>query len=296
MHRSKGAEVLSVYHACQGGAYSFRYRDWRDWSTHPDGNRKPDFNRIGQNGGAVHYTYMGVATAGQTKVQLRKSYGSTVANARFRDITKPIPPGQPDHVFLLSANLTSFYAIGFNVTCDFDTGECRLTTPLVGGENLWGCFTYDIPARFEDSQRGLTISAQSRDMYSFLGTSLRETGVDLAAEGSDETNPGGYADVTYDGTIDWSDGFYQRVTGHSNGAQLKLPDCRDLLHGTYGGTVTSSLGGPMFCIENGEGSNSLDIRGKDGNALTPALSIAAGQVASFYLAANTAAEATWRSS
>lgn len=295
MHRSKGSEIISLYHTCQGGAHGFRYRDWRDWSTHPEANKTPDFSRYGQNGATPHYTYMGLATAGQTKIQLRKSYGSTVANARFRDITKPIPPGQPDHIFVLSANFSTFYLLGYNVTCDFDTGECRLTTPLVGGENLYGCFTFDIATRFDDSRNGLRISARGRDTFEFPSMALRETGIDLAGEGADEIMPGGYKDVTYDGTIDFEDGFFQRITGHSTGALLNLPDCRDLGHGTYGNVVTTTTGGPYFAIQNGHATNTLDIRGKDGNSLTPALILSGGQVASFYLVANTAAEATWRS-
>ena len=288
------ASMLTDFHVCRGAAYGLRYKDWRDWSTAATGDVFPTVSD------PTDWTYMGVATAGQAVVEIKKGYGETAAQTRFRRISKVIPPklrdgtADPDHFIALSlsaSNVVPDLGSGLRIldthfSVDWDQGSARFPVAMTGGENLWGCFTYHVPARFSKRTDGglQCVIEPGTDAMRIRGAGLEECGITMPGEHHDEWNHGGHYSKVL-GVGDYSVNFYhgmvQTLTPWSNGQILLLPDSRDFTAvGTaYGGVNFRDLGGPYLIIENNSASGfSFDLRSKSGTSLVPAITLAAQSI------------------
>jgi len=115
-------DVLAFFRARQGRARGWRFKDWLDYTA------------IGEN--------LGVATAMQTTVQLRKQYVSgAVTYNRF--IYKPVVGTTVIYVDDIEED---------DVTINTTTGVVTFLTPLTGGEIITADFEFDVPVRFDIDQ------------------------------------------------------------------------------------------------------------------------------------------------
>jgi uncharacterized protein (TIGR02217 family) len=136
-------QLLAFFHARNGKAYGFRFKDWSDY-------RLPRWNDV--PGDVVPIPVM-FTTDNSTKIiQIVKVYGDT-AGFYVRNITKPVPGtvqmldnGTQTFNFAVD-NTTGLITLGsglwnttghhiavvceFDVPCRFDTDEMKLTTTMV---------------------------------------------------------------------------------------------------------------------------------------------------------------------
>jgi uncharacterized protein (TIGR02217 family) len=223
--------LQSFYIGRRGAEFSFRYKDWLDFTTHTDGGSAytKDDHVIGTGDGAT------------TTFQLVKRYtsGDTV---RVRNIRKPV------------ANKVAVAFDGVNQATGWSvntaTGIITFSVaPTLGVVITAGC-EFDVPVRFEDSG-GETLLFTLED---FKRGSSSVAIIEVIEEDtvSDEFYYGG-AKITDPMAADVSiveiNGRVQVFNPSASGRKVTLPNPSAL-----------PSGGPYFYIVNISGTNSLDVR------------------------------------
>lgn len=121
------AELLEVFHACYGSAYSFRFKDWTDFEA----VNEPQGNTPGAN---------------TTPVQLTKSY-TFGANTTVRTITKPVS----GTVVVYQDNGSGVFVVKAG-TVDTTTGLFTPSTNWTAGRAIRATFEFDVAVRFASDE------------------------------------------------------------------------------------------------------------------------------------------------
>lgn len=121
------AELLQCFHAVQGSAYSFRFKDWMDYQA--------DMVAIGNTPGA-----------NTTPVQLVKTY-TFGANTQTRTITKPVA----GTIAVYQDNGAGTFVLKAGTT-DPTTGLFTPSTAWTAGRALKASFEFDVPVRFASDE------------------------------------------------------------------------------------------------------------------------------------------------
>tara|TARA_R110002020_G_scaffold128335_8_gene287627 strand:+ start:855 stop:1982 length:1128 start_codon:yes stop_codon:yes gene_type:complete len=159
------AELLDFYLCVRGSACGFRFKDPLDFTSDPDGTTLPT-----TVGSAQAVKGIGVASGVTRKFQLQKEvleWDYTQAlSGKYREITKPIAPGQDGHAIQVYIDGTLTWesdASGVEsdgvttVAVDYDLGTLILDSSFAP-ERIKVGFTFHVPARFgQEADDGLDI-------------------------------------------------------------------------------------------------------------------------------------------
>ena len=130
--RSKAdlAAVVSIFEAARGRANSFRFKDWLDYSTAPDGVPPSPFDQS-----------LGSGDGSKVSFQLVKSYG--VISSYERAIPLPVPG-------TVVVAVDGVQAVdGWTITAP--GGVVTFDAPPPPGSSVTAGFLFDVPVRFLDS-------------------------------------------------------------------------------------------------------------------------------------------------
>jgi uncharacterized protein (TIGR02217 family) len=235
--------VQKFFIARQGPAFGFRFKDWTDYSTTATGQGTPTPTDV----------VLGVGNGVQTTFQLRKAYADA-ASTIWRNITKPV---FNTTVCALDGTPTSSF------TVNTLTGEVTfLSAPGLGVVPTAGCL-FDVPVRFgKELDNGLITSIDNFNSGQIPDIPLVEI-LDTQSIG-DQFPYGGHSEIslTFDRTINVSDGAFIIVNPTTTGLSLSLPN-----------PATMPTGGPYWYISQ-SGSNSFNLKNHLGSTL---LSMSAGK-------------------
>lgn len=129
--------VLDFYHARQGSAHGFRWKDWMDFSTDSTGRGTADWDD--QN--------LGVFGTATDTIQLRKAY-TDAGNTAYRNITKPVSGTVKvgwDHD---GDSTPTEQSSGWTV--DTTTGVITITDSSADGKTIYAGCQFDVPVQFTE--------------------------------------------------------------------------------------------------------------------------------------------------
>ncbi len=131
--------IIAFFEARQGRLHAFRFRDWADWRSGPPLAEPTPLDQA-------------LATADGTAVTfpLVKRYGDAAAQI-LRRITRPVPGTV--RIAVDGVERTS------GVTVDHATGTVTFDAPPPAGATVTAGFAFDVPARFEDDELHIDLSA-----------------------------------------------------------------------------------------------------------------------------------------
>lgn len=229
------AELLSFYIARNGPAVGFRYKDFADFSTHPDHRSPPrDID-----------SFLGTGDGENQDFQLRKVYSSGGVD-KTRIITKPAGS--------VLMRLDAVQQEDTTYTVDDTTGVVRFNSPPAEGVEVRGGCYYDVPVRF---------GAEVDDVLSMS--------IDNFGSGSSEDIPlveirDGQADVdTY-----YSGGAAEvcmDTSGILTGHRLQILQPQTSMSFTLPTPSVLDPGGPHYLILNIDDTNSGTVLDHDGTSL-----------------------------
>lgn len=127
--------LMRFYHARQGKAYGFRYRDPMDWKSCAVNDTPANDDQ----------TLVGSAVGGETSIQLIKNYtdgGVTLV----RPIRKPV-----SGTVILKKNATPL-VLTTDYTIDHTTGIITLVSALVALDVVTGGYEFHVPCRFDSDE------------------------------------------------------------------------------------------------------------------------------------------------
>jgi len=259
-------DVIEHYMAVKGSYYSFRYKDWLDYSTiATDGGGGGAYSNEGGisdeplaknygadvvGGGAGGYGF---------QVQLKKRYcvtntetyteadGTVITPHRnttgcfTRIITKPVL--NTVKLGVMSSDNGTVYSIGSsNFEVDYRTGVCTLNGITVAtGDTIFGGCQFDVPVRFEGVIDDLiSITPDSFDTGSISSIELIEVVTGIATDQDVFYGGASFVDLESPNTLSVTQGRVGVVRNvFSNNDDLKLQDPQLL-----------QSGGPYFYIFN----------------------------------------------
>lgn len=267
--RPEIADLVSMWRVMRGAGRGWRFRDDTDWTTSQRHNLTPS--------GPTGLSPMDPPiTDGTTKVfQLRKGYlDSNSGRIFYRPITRPVPPGDPDHsisiwvfaTFPVFANDQPFggWENFIRIAVDYDSGRVHLEnldgTAVIAGVPLAASFAFDVPARFSHlPTEQLAVRTQGEGKM-FVNLPVTELAPDHC-EGTEAWGPGGSSDVTvtaFPHVLDVDVADHVRLSGHG---QDHIVWVRDpvILRDELGGVAIQPEGGPFCVVENGDATNRFHV-------------------------------------
>lgn len=238
------------YLARHGVANGFRFFDWMDHTSAPNGTDAPAFDD----------QVIGIGDGTTTRFQLRKVYAEG-NESRTRIITKPIHGetiegsgfGASDLTFNVLVGVAgSSVASGWSV--DVTTGEIVFSVAPGSGQAVTAGFGFDVPCYFGvELDAVLMMTAESFDNADVDTIPLVEFNEPTPVY--EDVNLGGaypHGEVTADFLLTMLQGRVHTMND-STGVSAFLPD-----------KATTPLGGPIFYIEN-EGTSNTSLRRSDGD-------------------------------
>jgi uncharacterized protein (TIGR02217 family) len=148
-NRTDQAEVIALFRACMGRAYSFRFKDWSDFQASDES--------------------FGTGDGSTTDFQLKKTYSSkTDALVVVRSIVRNIilPRTSP---LTIKDNGSTVNAADYDL---LDGGIISFDTAPVAGHALTWTGEFDVPVRFDVDK--LPVSALTDDIYTIRGIRVVE--------------------------------------------------------------------------------------------------------------------------
>ncbi len=220
--------VISFYHAREGAANGFRFKDFQDYSTAANHRDAPA------------YTDQVIGTGDGTTTQFQ--------------ITKTYTSGFQSHVRTIEKPVSGSVLVGIDAvqqvsgwTVDTTTGIITFSTaPLLNEQITAGC-EFDVPVRFEEAvDEWLGIAY---DNFSFGSTSIPLVEIIDETQDAGDFYYGGASDhtISVDHSLTLGDGRVQTFDAQSGGLKLILPDYTNL-----------PSGGPYFYLAN-VGANSVTV-------------------------------------
>jgi len=244
-------DVIRHYMTVRGSLYSFRYKDWLDFSTNRAGTNIGSFTfsdeALAKNHGvAVVGGGQGSGTGFQ--VQLKKRYcvtqGGKTTGSSVRNITKPVL-NQVKLGVMTSDDGEITEITSSEYVVDYRTGTCTLEGKTVAaGDTIYGGCQFDVPVRFtKEIDTLISITPESFDTGSLDSIEVIE---DLSVvHQEDEFLYGGYGGIIKAETNNSLHTVQGRVIGINeaeSGQDLVLQDPQ-----------TIPAGGPYFYIYNDSG-------------------------------------------
>ncbi len=261
-------ELLNFFRCRDGAAHGFRYKDWVDYATTPDGIVYADDSSPVTHGDVQ----LGVGDGATTVFQLGKVYASG-AITRSRKITKPV--AGTVKVGLNGVNQTSGWSV------DTTTGKITFTSAPSGGVVVTAGCEFDVPVRFgDDVDKQLSVQLQD-----YLNGNVEVPLIELIDESphSDDFFYGGAreeqvsADFFINGII-----RVHVIEAMSGGLKGKLPDPN--LDDTY------APGGPWYYIYNVGATNSFVVTTSGGTTLA---TVTAGNMTTVVLTVDGVGNKVW---
>ncbi len=131
--------LLAFFEARQGRLHAFRFRDWADWKSCPPLAEPTPLDQV-----------LATADGTATAFPLVKRYGDAAAEV-LRRITRPVPGSV--RIAVDGVERTS------GVSVDHATGTVTFDIPPPAGATVTAGFAFDVPARFEDDELRIDLSA-----------------------------------------------------------------------------------------------------------------------------------------
>lgn len=228
------------YLARQGALYGFRYKDFTDFTTAPNGLDAPSNDDV----------EMLVAPGASTTMQLIKKYTSGGVT-HTRVINKPVAG-----TTVLSKNGAPFSS-GWSV--DNTTGVVTFSPALTPGDVIGGGCEFDVPVRFgQGSDQLLSISIDDFSNFSAESLELVELKDGLVAP--EEMNFGGCGEdgISGDISIGFGEGRVRVIRPASAGLACRLPNP---------GLVNPLTGGSFFYVINDSPTHALLLKDHLGTTL-----------------------------
>lgn len=242
--------------ARHGAAYGFRFLDWRDYTSHPDG----------VSDGSPFGSRVSIATGNgiQTIYQLSKPYQDDAEFVTVRKITRPI--GGTVRVWIAGVEKTETT----DFVVDVDTGRISFTTAPANGSSISVSFQFHVPVRFGESVDEWLEAVQSSYAISDFQLTLDE--IRDTSEFSDlGFQAGGYHITTAAAGVHilrYANGIMQDVNATGPSVAIKLWDT----------AAEMFSGGPYLYLSN-VGANSFALQDFAGAALA---TIGVGESAEIY--------------
>jgi uncharacterized protein (TIGR02217 family) len=238
-------QLYSVYQFFlqrKGATHTFRFKDWLDYSSNPDGRLWATSEVVARTDQEI-----GVGDGTTTLFQLIKTY-TDASGSRERPITKP-----RNGTLLVEVNGVE-KTEGVDWSCDYTTGWVTLAPAPPLGHIVKAGFEFDVPVRFGITDDEMMIAIQD---FNSGSTKIPLVEVLDDYEVPDELYMGGALDhgqVSSDITV-WSlgAGMFHTIEVITNDIDLNLPT--DL--------TNIALGGPYWYIKN-EAVSTHDIFVKEG--------------------------------
>jgi uncharacterized protein (TIGR02217 family) len=246
------AALKEFFHARQGAAYGFRFKDFTDCTSTASGLDES----LGGAAVANDDVLLGTGDGTQTAFQLVKYY-TEGGITRTRTITKPIAGTVV--VAVNGVNQTSGWSV------NTATGVVTFTTPPTAGHNVTAGFKFEVPVRFGEEVDGYF--STSIDDYSTGSTEVPLIEIVSELESIDEFFYGGSLTVdpmSADQSLSLANGRVIVVAPSTSGLALILPDETSLPDG-----------GPFFIIHNTDSTNAVDVNDDAGSFVA---SIDAGEM------------------
>ena len=259
--------VLTHYRRVGGPAGGFRYKDWLDYTSTPEGILWGD---AAPPPISFNDQVIGVGDGVTKEFQLVKVYGET-SPQHTRTITKPVDGTVV--VGLNAAEATSGW------TVDTTTGKVSFTTEPALGVVVTAGFEFDVPVRF-----GEEVDPQLRAVLSDWGSAAipQIPLVELLDERSiDDRLPmrgASFLTMTADVALNLSKALWV-LDPQSSGLKAKLPPI-----------ASTEKGGPQIAVQNA-GSNSVSLR--DYETDTEQFALTAGDSKTLYLGDSALGAAVW---
>lgn len=261
--RESMVALQTFFIARQGALFGFRFKDYKDYSTDPNGFDTTNFNDV-----ALPASVGSTAT-----VQLTKSYVSGGVT-QVRTITKPVAG-----TIRVGKNGSEMFS-GWSV--DTTTGIVTFSPPLSNGDvPTWGG-EFDVPVRFgADSDILLDISIDDYANFSAQSVELVELKDGLVAP--EPFNPGGSGEdaITADLSIGFGQGRIRLVRPLGSGLSVRLPNPS---------LINPQTGGSFFYVWNDSPTFSLTLRDNIGTSLA---TIGVGQCVEAFISKDGGGTAYW---
>jgi len=238
------ADVLEFYQSMKGSAYGFRFKDWTDFTTAPDGRSAPYFSNV-----LIDHNTTG-SVIPDFSTTLKKTYslplltadpfteGATQTNTTTRYIYKPIEGTVVLGYSIGDQGIVQMNASSFE--CDYASGTVTINSHVTDGK-LWAGCEFDVPVRFTKSMDDLlSVSIDSYELGNSDSIELMEI--------FDSNNPPD--DYFYGGgaQILWASGNISISKADGKALELYLPiGSADV---TLPNPQFEEVGGPHFYITN----------------------------------------------
>lgn len=264
------AELRDFVILRRGSAYSFRVKDWSDFSTSIDGRNADTFNGTDPANDDVE---IDTGTGSSRNVQLVKRYSDGVATNVVRNITKPV-----DGTILVAFDGVA-KTEGVDWTLNYATGILTHSAPS-GQVVTWGG-EFDVPARFDSPVEDLLdLTIEDFDNGAVATISMQEVPDELPSISDFNYGGASYITTAANRMIELADGRVQEVDATASGVVLQLPDPTDL-----------GAGAMYFYILGATGTNAFDIVDHELNGVASA--VAAGDWVRIMLGYNGSGAKKW---
>lgn len=230
--------LIQFYMARSGSLFSFRFKDFTDFTTASDGVSAHAFDNV----------QIGTGDGSTTTFQLVKKYTSGGVT-RTRNITKPVN-GQ----VLIGINGVN-QASGWTV--DDTTGIVTFTTAPTHTHPVTAGFEFDNHVRFsKENDRVLKLTNMDLNQFSAQGLTLEEVKESLILNDEVALRGARYETITSDLSISYNQAMFWNI--HSDTASLSviLPNYTSL-----------PLGGPYFFIRRDGGTQAFSIEDHLANSI-----------------------------
>lgn len=238
--RADYAALKSFVMARLGGANSFRFKDWLDFTSASDNTSAAAFDD----------QLLGVGDGSATTFQLIKTYTDS-GTSRTRLIRKPI-----SGTVLVGVNGS---AVGSGWTVDTTTGVITFSVAPGVGEDVTAGFSFHVPAHFGPSTDANIPATMDR-----AGNVTIDSDVEIIEDLADdlipgEFNPRGGSDMSpsSDFTLTLGLGCVRKITPSASVNGFLVP------------AATLPVGYPYFMLHNDSGSFSITL--KDGGTTVATL-------------------------
>lgn len=237
--KAQYAEVLTFYHARKGALHSFRFKNWRDFTSFSDHVSAPTFAD----------QEIGVGTGSATQFQLTKKYTSGGID---QTVNITLPVAGTVKVALDGVEQTSGW------TVDSTTGIVTFTSAPTAGQIITAGYEYDLACRFgKEADELLDTEWGEADNSRLPSIPVLEVPSETPVQ--DEFFYGGAKDwgnVSSNQAVNETSGRVQRFVPTAGSLFILLPD-----------PATYALGGPYFYFINGSGSNTIGVKNELGISL-----------------------------
>jgi len=254
----------------RGSAYSFRVKDWSDFSTSPDGRDANTFNGTDPTNLDVE---LDTGDGTSRVVQLVKRYTDGVANNVVRNITKPVQGS----VLIAFDGVAKVEGVDFSV--DYSTGQLTHSAPTT--ELVTGGFKFDVPARIDSQvEELLDLSINDFDDGAVATISMQEVPDELPSISDYNYGGASYMTTGTNAMISLANGRVQEIDATAASLIMQLPDPTDLGSGAL-----------YFIIIGASGTNAFDIVDHEANGVISG--VIAGQWVRIVIGLNASGAKKW---